>query len=137
MPITCFPATGQDLLFHVLYGGNAQHIRALIEEQAIDISREYPTDGIRAALHRMRPHDDDSLNKLRARFFLLLSEDEAMRGRISEPRKKPGLLAPLCEHKARMFYDELCDVLIPEFLQDETRTLAILVDDLREAYLHS
>ena len=71
IPITCFPSTRQDILFHVLYGGNAASMRSLIEQAAIDIAREYPTDGVRDALQRMRPREDDSVNKLRARFFML------------------------------------------------------------------
>jgi hypothetical protein len=127
----------QDILFHVLYGGNDEHIRALIEESVIDISREYPTDDVRDSLHCIRPGTDDSLNRLRVKFFLLLGENEAMRRRISESRKSPGLLQPLCLHKARRFYDELCDDLIPEFLQNETIRLDQFVDKLRATYLHS
>ena len=136
IPITCFPGR-QDILFHVLYGANEGSIRSLIEQAAIDIAREYPTDGVRAALHRMRPQDSDSLNKLRARFFALLGEAEAMRRRLSAPASGPGMPSPLCEHKARLFYDELCDDLLPAFVQNQTLRLDQFVDSLREAYLRS
>lgn len=136
IPITCFPGR-QDLLFHVLYGGNAAGVRALVEQAAIDVAREYPTDGVRAALHSLRPREGDSLNRLRARFFVLLAEDEAMRRRLSEPQGGPGGPGPLCEHKARLFYDELCDELLPAFVQNQAMRLDQFVDALREAYLHS
>ena len=137
IPITCFPGR-QDILFHVLYGGNEANIRSLIEQAIIDISREYPTDGVRAALQRMRPQESDSLNKLRARFFMLLAEDEAMRKRLSEPGAQgAGMPAPLCEHKARLFYDELCDELLPAFMQKQSVRLDEFTESLREAYLHS
>jgi len=134
IPITC----QHDMLFHVLYGGDANHIRALIDESIIDIAREYPTDGVRNALHRVRHTDRDSLDKLRVRFFMLLSEDEAMRKRLSSPRPQKGrYVAPVCEHKARLFYDELCDRLLPEFIQNETITLSECVDQIRDMYITS
>lgn len=132
IPITC----KNDMLFHVLFGGDAEHMRALIDESIIDIAREYPTEGVRNALHRVRHKERDSLDKLRARFFMLLSEDEAMRKRLSAPRPQNGsCVAPLCEHKARLFYDELCDRLLPEFIQNETITLAECVEQIRDTYL--
>ena len=137
IPITCFPPGRQDLVFHVLYGGNEASIRSLIDQTAIDIAREYPTDGVREALHRMRPQDSDSLNKLRARFFMLLGESEAMRRRLSAPMSSPGMPSPFCEHRARLFYDELCDDLLPAFVQNQNLRLDQFVDNLREAYLHS
>jgi hypothetical protein len=136
IPITCFPGR-QDLLFHVLYGGNAAGLRSLIEQAAIDVAREYPTEGVREALHRLRPQEGDSLNKLRSRFFVLLAEDEAMRKRLSAPSAGAGMPPPLCEHKARLFYDELCDELLPAFVQNQSMRLDQFVDALREAYLHS
>lgn len=136
IPITCFPGR-QDILFHVLYGGHEANVRSLIEQATIDISREYPTDGVRQALQRMRPQEHDSLNKLRARFFMLLSESDAMRQRLSMPVSHPSMPSPVCEHRARLFYDELCDEVLPWFVQNQTIRLDELVDRLREAYLHS
>ena len=134
MPITC--GGRRDYLFHILYGGNAGMIRSFIEQSVIDLAREYPTGGVREALHLLRPRDDDSLNRLRARFFLLLAEDEAMRRRLCAPAPGVGVV-PFCEHRARFFYDELCDELIPAFVQRQAMRLDELVDRLREAYLHS
>jgi hypothetical protein len=64
----------------------------------------------------MRPHKHDSVNVLRIKFFMLLCENEDMKKRLSSKRKNCQI-APLCVDKARLFYDELCDELIPEFLQ--------------------
>lgn len=139
MPSTCPIVCHQhDALFHVLYGANAPHMRALIDEAVIGVARDYPTDGVREALHRMRPQPEDGLHKLRARFFMLLSEDEAMRKRLSEPRPQgTHTIRPFSPRRARPFYDELCDELIPAFVQDETVPLDAFIDRLREAYLHS
>jgi len=137
IPITCFAGGRQDFLFHVLYGGNEASVRSLIEQAAIDIAREYPTDGVREALQRMRPRDDDSLNKLRARFFMLLAGSDAMRQRLSAPSTGACMPGPVCEDKARLFYDELCDELLPAFVQNQTVRLDEFVDGLREPYLHS
>lgn len=139
MPSTCPISCHQhDALFLVLYGANPPHLRALVDEAIIDISRDYPTEGVREALHRMRPTDLDSLHKLRARFFMLLSEDEGMRRRLSEPRKpKVGVMRAFSPRRARPFYDELCDEIIPDFVQNESATLEHFVDRLREAYLHN
>ena len=109
----------------------------MIEESIIDISRDHRFPNVAEALQQMRPSDGDSLNKLRAKFFLLLCENEAMRKRMCEPRDSSMFIAPLCHEKARLFYDELCDELVPRFLQNETVTLDVFVDWLREAYLHS
>ena len=111
-------------------------IRSFIEQSVIDLAREYPTSGVREALHLLRPREDDSLNRLRARFFLLLAEDEAMRRRLCAPAPGVGVV-PFCEHRSRFFYDELCDELIPAFVQRQAMRLDELVDRLREAYLHS
>ena len=134
IPITC--SGRKDYLFHILYGGNAQMIRSFIEQSVIDVAREYPTDGVRDALHLLRPRDGDSLNRLRALFFLLLAEDEAMRRRVCAA-PSGQMVAPFCEHRARLFYDELCDELIPAFVQRQEMRLDEFVDALRGAYLHS
>ena len=136
IPITCFPGR-QDILFHVLYGANEANLRSLIEQTAIDIAREYPTHGVRDALQRMRPADGDCPNKLRARFFMLLAESETMRRRLSAPVAGQCMPGPVCEDRARLFYDELCDQLLPAFVQNQTVRLDEFVDGLREAYLHS
>ena len=134
IPITC----KNDMLFHVLYGGDAAHIRALIDKSIIDIAREYPTDGVRTALHRIRHSERDSIDKLRICFFMLLSENEAIRKRLSNPRpQRITCVEPVCEHKARLFYDELCDRLLPEFIQNETITLSDFVEQIRDTYITS
>ena len=112
IPITC----AKDILFHVLYGSNVPHISALIEESVLDLSSDYNNDRVNEALALMRPKPTDSINVLRIKFFMLLYENDAMKKRISSCRGD-GLIAPVCVEKARLFYDELCDELIPEFLQ--------------------
>lgn len=136
IPITCAPHR-QDPLFHVLYGANEGYIRGLVEESVISVSRQYPTQGVREALHLMRPAPGDSLDKLRARFFMLLNEDEGMRRELGAPPRKGSPMTSLCQHKARRFYDELCDDILPGFTHNETVRLSELVDQLRAAYLQA
>jgi hypothetical protein len=136
-PITCTLPIRQDTLFYVLYGCSDGFLRQVIDDSVINIAREYPADGVRDALHSMRPAESDSLNKLRAKMFMLLNEDEALRRKISEPQVKSCLIQPLCYDKARGFYTELYDHVMPWFIQNETITLDALVDRLREAYLNN
>ena len=136
IPSTCV-ATCQDPLFHVLYGANVDYIVGMIEESVISIAREYPTPGVRDALHLLRPQAGDSLNRLRAKFFMLLNEDEQTRRKLSAPPPRPTAMRSVCPHKARRFYDELCDDILPAFVHCQPTPLAELVDRLREAYLRS
>ena len=68
---------------------------------------------------------------------MLLAEAAPTRKRMSTPRAGSSMPTPLCEHKARLFYDELCDEILPAFVQNQSLRLDQLVDNLREAYLHS
>ena len=145
MPITC-GATGQrkDVLFHVLYGANAEYISRLIEESVINIAREYAggTDsGVAEALQLMRPKEGDTIHKLQIKFFLLLNEDETMRRNLSNVKLKgEGSLLTVCSfcpYKAERFYDALCEELIPQWIRDCRISHATLVDSLRQAYLCS
>lgn len=136
MPTTC-QAHNKDVLFHVLYGGNRALIWNMIEECAINVAREYPSDGVREALQLLRPSEEDCLNKLRVKFFVLLNEDETMRRALCEPFKHYSYIKPVCVYKARNFYDELSDSAMPTFVQDETASLESFVDSLRGVYLLS
>lgn len=142
MPITC-GATGQrkDVLFHVLYGANAEYISRLIEESVINIAREHPpgNNGVAEALQLMRPKEEDTVHKLQVKFFLLLNEDETMRKNLSNVKLKgEGSLLTVCSfcpHKAERFYDALCEELIPQWIRDCRISHATLVDSLRATYL--
>jgi hypothetical protein len=133
--ITCPVTQRKDVLFYVLYGANTDSIAGWIEESALNIAEEYPADGVREALQLLRPAEGDSLNKLRAKFFLLLNEDGRMRERLG--RVQHHLMISLCDLKAERFYDSLCDELIPVWIKDESVALEEFVDRLRAAYLVS
>lgn len=133
MPTIC----SKDVLFHVLYGGNRALVIRLIESSVISISRVFGCDVIDELLQGLRPTDEDSLDKLRAKFVLLLNEDEHMRKIITEPFKDFSYMKPVNICKARIFYDEIYEVLIPTFVQDESVSLEKFVDDIRSAYLCS
>jgi len=110
---------------------------------------EYNSAKVSEVLQTMRPRRNDSVNMLRIKFFMLLCENEDMKKKLSN-KTQQKFIVPLCVEKARLFYDELCDELIPEFLQatpifkktnltheqDETITFACFVDKLRASYLH-
>lgn len=125
----------QDVLFHVLYGSNTDYLHNLIEESVINIAQEYPSDGVREILQRMRPSPSDSPQRLQARFFMLLNEDEKMRRQIE--KVESSVISPLCPHKGRRFYDEMADEIFPTWIERGDLSLSYLVDTLRGAYLHS
>lgn len=138
MPITCQCTAAfqrKDILFYVLFGANMDYIRRLIEESVVNISREYPSDGVINSLQLMRPQETDSLHHLQIRFFLLLNEDETMRARIADV--KSHIMVSLCPYKAERFYDALCDELVPMWIKDCRVSNEAFVDMLRAAYLCS
>lgn len=139
MPITCGPGAAfqrRDVLFHVLFGANADYIRRLIEESVLNLAREHPaSDGVTDALQCMRPDERDGLHHLQIRFFVLLNEDEAMRRRLAAI--KSHVVAGVCPYKAERFYDALHSELIPGWVRDCRVSHADFVDRLRAAYLCS
>lgn len=144
MPITCLMNKKQDTLFHALYCSDIHYLKQLIEQSVIQLSREYPSQGVLDALHQIRPTEEDTLDMLRAKFFILLNEDETMRKFIANPsgektkkNKDIGFITPLCPHKAVCFYDELNNQVLPAWAQDQTIPLFVFIDMIREVYLHS
>lgn len=135
-PITCLPKR-QDVLFHVLYCSDFEYIKQLIEESVIYIAHEYPSAGVHAALQTMRPSERDTLDKLRARFFILLNQDMHMRKRLGKDPGKSCILSNVCDFKANRFYDELNNRVIPAFAQDETMSLEAFIESLRDTYICS
>ena len=140
MPITCAGGGGghkRDVLFYVLFGANTDYFRRLIEESVVNIAREYPSDGVADALQLMRPSPMDSLHTLQIKFFLLLNEDEAMRRSLANVQQGHALVGSLCGFKAERFYDELCERLVPTWIQDCRVTHEAFVDLIRQSYLCS
>jgi hypothetical protein len=137
--MTCHqtPFQRRDVLFYVLFGANTDYLRRLIEESVVNIAREYPSDGVADALQLMRPAPTDSLHALQIKFFLLLNEDEAMRRSLSNVKQGHALVSSLCGFKAERFYDELCERLVPAWIQDARVSHESFVDSLRAAYLCS
>lgn len=135
-PITCLPQR-QDTLFHVLFGSDNLFIQKLIEESIIFLSREYKHVKVHDALVRMRPTPEDTLDKLRAKFFILLNQDQDMKKNIGTSQGKSCIVGNVDDHKAVRFYDELNAVLIPNFAQDQTMTLETFITNIRDTYLCS
>ncbi len=140
MPMTCGTAR-RDVLSHVLYGANMDYIARLVEESVINLSRAYPYESVIEALHRLRPAEKDTLDRLRIKFFVLLNEDETMKrnlGNVKEDGQTGMLLVcSLCPFKAERFYDALCDELIPQWAKNCQTDHASFVEKLRNAYLCS
>ena len=136
IPITC--GTGfqrKDVLFHVLFGANADYVRRLIEESVVNLAREYPGESVAEALQLIRPAEQDGLHHLQIKFFLLLNEDEAMRGRLATVQS--SVVTGFCPFKAERFYDLLRDELIPAWIRDCRVSHEEFVDRLRVGYLCS
>jgi hypothetical protein len=125
----------QDVLFHVLYGGNGEYISGLIRESLGNIGTEHVHEGVRQALEMYEPLESDPLNKLRVKFFVLLNEDEKMRRQVCNVTS--SVYQSMCVHKAERFYDELNDAVLPSWVTDGKPDLGSMVDTLREAYLCS
>jgi hypothetical protein len=147
-PTTCHPVITtvfqrKDILFHVLYGANLDYIGRMIEESAVNISREYPSpqsasktdEGVAGALQLLRPKEGDSLHYLQIKFLVLLNEDETMRKNISNVART-SLVASLCPYKAERFYDALSDELIPTWTRSRLKNGDFL-DLVRSSYLVS
>lgn len=135
-PITCLPQR-QDTLFHVLFGSDNLFIQKLIEESIIFLSREYKYVKVHDALVKMRPTPEDTLDRLRAKFFILLNQDQDMKKKIGTPQGKSCLVNSVDDYKAVRFYDELNSVLIPNYAQDQTMPLETFISNIRDMYLCS
>ena len=133
--MTCY--TQKDPLFHILFVSDNDFIIRLIEESIISISREYSSNAVREALVDLRPKESDSLNKLRAKFFILLNQDTHMHKRLINPTEKSCVLCPVDRYKANVFFEDLNMNVIPAYAQDHTVTLEQFVDNIRDSYLCS
>ena len=135
-PITCLTQR-QDTLFHVLYCSDHVFMIKLVEESIINLSREYTSKGVHEVLVDMRPTSRDTMDKIRAKFFILLNKDMDMKKKLSVPQGKSSLVSEVCEHKAARFYEELHSNLIPTYVQDQTIPLATFIDNIRDVYIYS
>lgn len=109
----------------------------LIEESIINISREYACEGVHDALADMRPSNKETIDKLRAKFFIMLNQDQQMRKKLSEDSGKSSIVKHVCKFKASVFYKALKTRVIPDFAQDESMSLETFIDNLRDCYLCS
>ena len=137
IPMTCPLLQNQTVLFHVLYGGNAEFVTGLVRESLGNVRREYPHEGVLEALRGLEPDEGDSLNRLRVKFFVLLDLDEQMRRHLCNVDARQSCMCSLPLAKAERFYAELHDVLLPAWVKNEEVDLSAFVDMLQEAYLHS
>ena len=137
MPRICQTPPGQyqDILMHIIYSGGAEPLlRSLIAESTRNISEDFPTSGVRAALASLAPAADTPLAGLRVRFFLLLNQDFRMRVRLCHG-KVAVYLKPVCAYKACRLYEQLRESVVPAWIKNETITLLDLDENLKDIYL--
>lgn len=131
-PMTCHPqphgspithGVGNDLIFNVLYRGDAQLIRALVLESLDRLQdRVWPRD---LPLH--------NLDLLRAAFFILMNKDLVLKQCALDGL--PPFIAPLDRRKAEAFFLALEPEAVRPFLSDYRRPQRNLVDAIKHLYL--
>ena len=137
MPRICQTPPGQyqDVVMHVIFCGGAEPLlRSLIAESIRNLSEDFPTPGVRAALAALAPVAETPLVALRVLFFLLLNQDHRMRVRLCQTGIAP-YLPPLCAHKACTLYESLREAVVPSWIKNETVTLLDFAESLKDAYL--
>jgi hypothetical protein len=130
----------QDVVMHLLYSGNCEVLlRSLILQSIQNIASEHQaSDGVRKALLPFVPTKDRVMSPamLRAVFFVLLNQDSKMRESLCSKRVL-AYLPELCPHKACRFYDCLKEMVVVEWIKNESVHLLEFVENLKEAYLVS
>jgi len=112
-------------------------MQKLIEECIINLSHEYPDQGVCDVLVEFRPTDQDTLDMLRAKFFILLNKDMQMKKKLSVFQGKSKIVKEVCDHKAVIFYHELDTNIIPSYAQNQKIPLATFVENIRDVYTYS
>jgi len=127
----------QDILQHLLYSGSSGPLlHSLITQCILNIGRDFPSPGVKAALSSFAVPADSSLTLLRVVFLVLLNYDSKMRCALCEQRFLPHI-PELCPYKACRFYDHIKDRVILDWIKNETIGVAELVENLKESYLVS
>lgn len=145
--MTCAPRTNfstkphNDWMFYVLYHDDAQLVRGIIHScvqhlRQCHCARDHKD--LEEALDWFAQTESDSMDKLRAKLFILLDRDEKTRQEFTVFQPKTcQLRACFPVEKANRFYPELHDVIIPQWLPNESRSCRELIDDIRMGYLIS
>lgn len=140
MPVTCFPH--RDWLFYVLYCGDISAIRQMIRRCISNILDMYSNDREQharmALLLENFDNADDSLVVMRLKYFLLLNMDEKGRVELTKCSSNiHGNYHSVPVAKANLFYNELHNKLIPQWVSNENMSAHDLVDSIKMAYLIS
>jgi hypothetical protein len=102
------------------------------------VANTHNTDGIKEALVPYLPGDRDCMHIARIKLMVLLDQDEGTRRRLCEYTSDLARdWRPVCAQKATRFYAELHDVLLPEWIKDETISHSEFIERVRMAYLVS
>ena len=136
MPMICTPH--RDWLFYILYYGDVKILTELVRQCQSNILGQYRNDpALRQILAKYDPDASrDSLLVLRAKFFVLLHEDEYTRKElVQKPATLYGSFGPVPLPKANNFYKSLNRQVVPRWVSDEDVQLYDFIDDLRMAYL--
>ena len=136
MPMICAPH--RDWLFYILYYGDVKLLSQLIRQCQGNILRRHHHDSaLGSLLERYSPDPQkDPLLVLRAKFFVLLHEDEETRKELAEKAATSfGCFGAVPKPKASNFYHSLHHDVIPKWVSDEDVQLHDFIESLREAYL--
>ena len=127
-----------DWLMYILYSCDAEFLRQIIRGAAISIALTHGTGGIKDALVPYAPCDDDCMHTTRIKLLVVLDQDEGTRRRLCEYKSEIARdWRPVCPAKANRFYADLHDVLIPDWIKDETISHSEFIDRVRMSYLVS
>jgi len=110
----------------------------VIRSAVVNICAEHECEGVSEALQPFLPSQDDCLHTLRAKVLILLDQDETTRRKLCEfttPAVKN--YTPVAAEKADLFYAELHERLIPDWIKNESVSGGDFIDQARMAYLIS
>lgn len=147
-----------DWLMYILYSCDTEFLGQVTRGAMEGVASTHNTQGINEALEPFAPTDADCMHIARIKLMVLLdqvccslisprsslplvsisSQDEATRRRLCEytsPLARDW--RPVCPQKATRFYAELHNVLLPEWIKDETISHSEFIDRARMAYLVS
>ena len=126
-----------DWLMYILFYEDTQLLRQ-IAGSAISHLRETNANHpcVLCELEALSPDDMDCVDRLRGKVLVLLDADPAARAQLTAFRSDTiKELRPLCPQKASGFFEQLHTLILPEWIQDERRTIVDLVHAARDAYL--
>lgn len=130
-----------DWMFYVLYHDDAFFMKGIIQSSVQHLRQcqcGCDHSDLQETLDWFLDTTQDSIDKLRVKLFLLLDRDEKTRKEFTVFQSGTcHLRAPFPVEKANRFYPDLHDVIIPNWMPNESLSCRDLVNDIRMGYLIS